>query len=82
VGRSGVVILASCLGFFLINLDATIVNVALPAIGRRLHAGLSGLRWVVAGYTLAFAGLLVATAAASFRRIRGAGTASDGSSVD
>ncbi|GAA2156014.1 MFS transporter [Kitasatospora kazusensis] len=57
--RTGAVILASCLGFFLINLDATIVNVALPAIGLRLHASLSDLQWVVAAYTLAFAGLLL-----------------------
>ncbi|AUG75450.1 MFS transporter [Kitasatospora sp. MMS16-BH015] len=60
-------VLASCLGFFLINLDATIVNVALPAIGQGLHAGLSGLQWVVAGYTLAFAGLLLSAGTVSDR---------------
>ncbi|MGW0735551.1 MFS transporter [Streptomyces sp. NPDC002851] len=59
--------LASCLGFFLINLDATIVNVALPAIDRQLHAGLSNLQWVVAGYTLAFAGLLLSAGTVSDR---------------
>ncbi|WP_370949550.1 MFS transporter [Amycolatopsis sp. cg5] len=57
--RTGIVVLASCLGFFLINLDATIVTVALPVIGGQLGAGVSGLQWVVAGYTLAFAGLLL-----------------------
>jgi len=67
VNRTGVVILASCLGFFLINLDATIVNVALPAIGLRLHASLSDLQWVVAGYTLAFAGLLLSAGTISDR---------------
>lgn len=65
--RTGTVVLACCLGFFLINLDATIVNVALPDIGLRLHAGLSGLQWVVAGYTLAFAGLLLSAGAVSDR---------------
>ncbi|WP_329562452.1 MFS transporter [Kitasatospora sp. NBC_01266] len=65
--RAGLVVLACCLGFFLINLDATIVNVALPDIGRRLHTGLSGLQWVVAGYTLAFAGLLLSAGAVSDR---------------
>jgi DHA2 family methylenomycin A resistance protein-like MFS transporter len=66
-GRGGLVVLACCLGFFLINLDATIVNVALPDIGRRLHGGLAALQWVVAGYTLAFAGLLLSAGAISDR---------------
>jgi MFS family permease len=39
--------------------DVTIVNVALPTIRRRLHAGPSELEWVVAGYALAFAATLV-----------------------
>ncbi|SDW48169.1 MFS transporter, DHA2 family, methylenomycin A resistance protein [Amycolatopsis xylanica] len=65
--RSRIVVLASCLGFFLINLDATIVTVALPVIGERLGAGVSGLQWVVAGYTLAFAGLLLTAGSVSDR---------------
>jgi EmrB/QacA subfamily drug resistance transporter len=40
-------------------LDNTIVNVALPTMQRDLHAGLSGLQWVVDGYTLVFAALLL-----------------------
>lgn len=36
-----------------------VVNVALPSIGRELRTGISGLQWVVAGYTLVFAGLLL-----------------------
>ncbi|MGC7153885.1 hypothetical protein [Paenarthrobacter ureafaciens] len=42
------------LGFFVVALDAQIVNVALPAIRNDLGGGLSGLQWVVTGYTLMF----------------------------
>jgi MFS transporter, DHA2 family, methylenomycin A resistance protein len=48
-----------CVGYFLVLLDVTIVNVALPTIGRRLHPGISGLQWVVDGYALALAGLML-----------------------
>ena len=47
------------LGYFMVLLDLTIVAVALPAIGRGLHTGLSGLQWVSSGYTLTFACLLL-----------------------
>jgi MFS transporter, DHA2 family, methylenomycin A resistance protein len=47
------------LGFFVVALDAQIVNVALPAIGDALGGGLSGLQWVVTGYTLTFSSLLL-----------------------
>lgn len=43
----------------IIFLDGTVVNVALPAIDRSLHAGLSGLQWIVDGYTLTLAALLI-----------------------
>ncbi len=55
---SACALLAACVGFFIVSVDATIVNVALPAIARDLHAGVSGLQWVVDGYTLTFACLL------------------------
>jgi MFS family permease len=42
------------LGFFVVALDAQIVKVALPDIGASLGGGLSGLQWVVTGYTLTF----------------------------
>ncbi|NUS10088.1 MAG: MFS transporter [Streptomyces sp.] len=58
---------AALLGFFLITLDASVVNVALPAIGDDLHGGLSALQWVVDGYTLAFAALMLSTGALSDR---------------
>ena len=44
---------------FVVILDATIVNVALPSIGRSLHASTSGLSLVVSAYILAFGGLLL-----------------------
>jgi DHA2 family methylenomycin A resistance protein-like MFS transporter len=47
------------LGFFVVALDAQIVNIALPDIGSSLGGGLSGLQWVVTGYTLTFSALLL-----------------------
>ena len=57
--RKGWVLLAVSLGQFLIQLDLTIVNVALPTIGRDLGASVAGLQWVVDGYNLAVATLLL-----------------------
>ncbi|KUN04062.1 MFS transporter [Streptomyces yokosukanensis] len=51
------------LGFALITLDASVVNVALPDIGSALGGGMSGLQWVVDAYTLAFAALMLSTGA-------------------
>jgi EmrB/QacA subfamily drug resistance transporter len=48
-----------CLSVLLTVVDNTIVNVALPTISRDLHASTSALQWVVDGYTLSFAGLLL-----------------------
>jgi MFS transporter, DHA2 family, methylenomycin A resistance protein len=56
---------AICLGFFMIQLDATIVNVALPAIGRDVGGSIAGLQWVIDSYTLVLAaGMLPAGSAA------------------
>jgi MFS transporter, DHA2 family, methylenomycin A resistance protein len=52
-------LIAVCLGYFLVILDVTVVTVAIPAIGTDLRTGLTALQWVVDGYTLAFAGLLL-----------------------
>ncbi len=52
-------LLTLCAGMFLVQLDVTVVNVALPAIGDDLHAGLSGLQWVVDGYAVVLAALLL-----------------------
>jgi EmrB/QacA subfamily drug resistance transporter len=48
-----------CLAAFAINLDTTIVNVALPSLTRQLGASTSTLQWVVDGYNLAFASLVL-----------------------
>jgi DHA2 family methylenomycin A resistance protein-like MFS transporter len=52
-------LLAVSLGYFMVILDATIVTVALPALGRDLQAGVAGLQWVVDAYAVVFAGLLL-----------------------
>jgi MFS transporter, DHA2 family, methylenomycin A resistance protein len=48
-----------CTGYFMVILDATVTNVALPSIGRDLHGSVTGLQWVVDAYTLSFAALLL-----------------------
>jgi len=53
------VLLATVLGSAIASIDATVVGIALPAIGRDFHAGLGALQWVVTGYTLTLAGLLL-----------------------
>jgi len=50
---------AVALGLFMIMLDNTIVNVALPSIQRDLGAKLSELEWIVSGYALSFAALIL-----------------------
>lgn len=53
------VLAATILGSGLAQLDGTVVNVALPRIGRDLHAGLTALQWTLNAYTLTLAGLLL-----------------------
>ena len=50
---------ALCLALFMVILDATIVNVALPNMAISFHTDMSGLQWIIAGYTLTFACLLL-----------------------
>jgi MFS transporter, DHA2 family, methylenomycin A resistance protein len=52
---------AAVLGFFVVTLDAVVVNVALPSIRGALGGGIAGLQWVVDGYTLLFAALLLSS---------------------
>jgi MFS transporter, DHA2 family, methylenomycin A resistance protein len=66
-GSARTVLVTALLGMFMICLDATAVNVALPAMGRMLHGGTAGLQWVVDGYTVMFAALLVSAGAVSDR---------------
>jgi EmrB/QacA subfamily drug resistance transporter len=53
-------LLATCVAMFMLLLDITIVNVALPEIQRDLDASFSDLQWVVDAYSLSLAGLLLA----------------------
>lgn len=53
------VLLAVCLGMFMVQLDATVVNVALPTIGADLDSSATDLQWVVAAYVLPLACLLL-----------------------
>ncbi len=66
-GRPGRALAVAALGFFVVTLDALVVNVALPAIGHDLGGGMTGLQWVVDGYTLMFAALLLSAGALSDR---------------
>ena len=52
-------LVAVCLGTFMLLLDITIVNVALPDIQQALHSSFSGLQWVVDAYALTLAALLL-----------------------
>jgi DHA2 family methylenomycin A resistance protein-like MFS transporter len=65
--RPGFTLAAAVLGFFVITLDAVVVNVALPSIRRDLGGGMTGLQWMVDGYTLMFAALLLSAGALSDR---------------
>ncbi|GAB17083.1 putative drug resistance transporter [Gordonia effusa NBRC 100432] len=55
-----IALVALCFAELLVMVDNTIINVALPTLGRDLDAGISGLQWIVDAYTLVFAGLLLA----------------------
>jgi EmrB/QacA subfamily drug resistance transporter len=57
--RQLLVLAICCMSLFIVGLDVTIVNVALPSIGRELHAGVSGLQWTIDAYTLVLASLLM-----------------------
>jgi EmrB/QacA subfamily drug resistance transporter len=56
-----------CIAVFAINVDTTIVNVALPTLVRQLGAGTSSLQWIVDAYNLAFAALVLAAGSLSDR---------------
>jgi DHA2 family methylenomycin A resistance protein-like MFS transporter len=66
-GSPGPALFTALLGFALITLDSSVVNVALPAIGADLRTGMAGLQWVVDAYTLAFAALLLSSGALADR---------------
>jgi EmrB/QacA subfamily drug resistance transporter len=61
------VLAATVLGSGIATLDGTVVNVALPTIGRELHGGVAELQWVVTAYLLTLAALLLLAGALSDR---------------
>jgi len=56
-------LIPAVLGFFVVTLDSFVVNVALPSIGQDLGGGMTGLQWVIDGYTLMFAAFLLSAGA-------------------
>jgi EmrB/QacA subfamily drug resistance transporter len=65
--QRGVALAVLCLAAFTINLDTTIVNIALPSLMRQLDASTEQLQWVVDAYTLTFAALVLAAGSLSDR---------------
>ena len=57
--RFGLILAVACIAQFMVVLDVSVVNVALPTIGRDLHYTSTGLQWVVNAYVLTFAGFLL-----------------------
>jgi EmrB/QacA subfamily drug resistance transporter len=57
--RETLILWLACVAQFMVILDVSVVNVALPSIGRALHYTPTGLQWVVNAYVLAFAGFLL-----------------------
>jgi EmrB/QacA subfamily drug resistance transporter len=57
--RRYLVLAICCLSLFIVGMDVTIINVAVPAIGRDFHASVSGLQWTIDAYLLVIASLLM-----------------------
>src|ERR1700754_16234 len=66
-GHPIVALLFICLSVFVISVDATIVNVALPTLSRELDADTAQLQWIVDAYTLVMAGLMLSEGSLSDR---------------
>jgi EmrB/QacA subfamily drug resistance transporter len=58
-GRRGLVLAICCMSLFIVGVDVTIVNIALPAISKSLHAPVAGLQWVMDAYSLVLASFLM-----------------------
>src|SRR5204863_8740127 len=56
-------LIATSLGFAVMQLDVSVVNVAVKSIGADLGGGISGLQWVVRAYTVAFAAFMLTAGA-------------------
>jgi EmrB/QacA subfamily drug resistance transporter len=57
--RPLVILATCCMSLFMVSMDVTIVNVALPSIRRDLHASVAGLQWSIDGYTVVVASFLL-----------------------
>jgi EmrB/QacA subfamily drug resistance transporter len=57
--RRLLVLAICCMSLFIVGIDVTIVNIALPSIQRDLHASVSGLQWTIDAYTLVLASFLM-----------------------
>ncbi|MHB8295522.1 MAG: MFS transporter [Acidimicrobiales bacterium] len=62
------VLVAACVGYGMVTLDTTVVNVALPSTSHALQTTTTGLEWVLDGYSLSFAVFLLSAGALSDRR--------------
>src|ERR1700722_6000739 len=67
MNRRPLILFALCLAAFVISVDVTIVNVALPTLVRRLGASTTQLQWIVDAYSLVFAALVLAAGSLSDR---------------
>src|ERR1700733_12882970 len=65
--RPGLVLVVMCAGMFLVLLDVTVVNVAVPSITASLRTSTAGVQWVVDSYTVTLASLLLAGGAGGGR---------------
>ena len=57
--QRSIVLAICCMSLLIVGMDITIVNVALPAIAQSFHGGVADLQWVIDGYTVVLAGLLI-----------------------
>src|SRR6478672_9210436 len=65
--RKTIILVSCCLSLLIVSMDATIVNVAIPAIRTDLGASASQLQWVIDVYTLVLASLLMLSGATGDR---------------
>src|SRR5213596_1732454 len=65
--RKSLILISLLLAAFVINVDTTIVNVALPTLVRELHASNTQLQWIVDAFNLLFAGSVLAVSSLSDR---------------
>jgi EmrB/QacA subfamily drug resistance transporter len=65
--RRWAVLAVLCVAVLVVNIDSTILNVALPTLVRKLHASSSDLQWIVDAYAMVFAGLLLVSGSVADR---------------